>query len=175
MLAWHTVLNLLLPLPLACYLLWRSREGLRDNLVLLAVVVLISIMQAHPVVQSAFFRFGATGMQEYHTHGVPFFPLLYLLVGKFHLPPPSLFYAGAYLGLLITDIADIFFRMNMDPGVLPLTLHLSAIGGGGWLDGLLWLPLLSALLAGLLSFELKRGKRFRWMLRHQPLADPRHA
>jgi hypothetical protein len=175
MLDWHTVLNLILPLPLACYLLWRYRAGLNDNLPLLGAAFLLSAMQAHPAIQSVFFHVGATGTQEYHTHGVPFFPLMYLVLGKFHLPSPALFYSGAYLGLLTTDLADLYFRMNLDHGVLPFSRYFSAIGGGGGWDGLLLLPILSALLAWFACYELKRGKRFRWMLRHQPVADTRHA
>jgi hypothetical protein len=138
------------------------------NVAVLALILLLSIWQAHPSIQALFFMIGATGVQVYHTHAIPFFPLLFRVLGRFHRPSPVVFYAGTYLGLLTTDIADLAFRWNNDKGVLPLSLYVDAIGGGGWLDGLLHLPFLSMLLAWFATKLLSRGKRYRWMLRHQP-------
>lgn len=168
MFSWHTILNVIAPLPLAAYLVWRYRAHMSGNGVVITLVVLLSIGQAHPSIQALFFMVGASGEQEYHTHAIAFFPLLFLVLGKFHTPSPAVFYAGTYLGLLATDIADLVFRWSNDKGILPLGLYFDAIGGGGWWDGLLHLPLLAMLLAWFATKELARGKRYRWMLRYQP-------
>lgn len=168
MLSWHTVFNLILPLPLTVYLVWRHRAHMKGNSAVVALVLLTSIGQAHPSVQAVFFMMGATGEQEYHTHAIAFFPLFFMVLGRFNTLSPAVFYAGTYLGLLTTDIADFAFRWSNDSGVLPWVFYFDAIGGGGWRDGLLHLPLLAMLLAWFASRELARGKRYRWMLRHQP-------
>lgn len=140
---------------------------MRENGMVILASLLLSILQAHPAIQALYFIVG-TGNQEYHTHALPFFVALYFFFGRFHLPSLGFVYAGTYLTLLVTDLADLAFRWHGDTDRLPLMMYFDAIGGGGLWDGLLHLPLLSVLLAWLTRAELRKGKRYKWMLRHQP-------
>jgi hypothetical protein len=163
---WWTGVIVILPLLISILLLAQYRFALRGNGWVLAISVIFSVAQAHPAIQKFYFLLG-TGNPAEQTHAAPVFIALYLVFGKFYRPSRALLYAGTFLCLLATDLVDAYLRWTVAPPSWPFGLYLGSIGGAGWMDGLLHLPLLAVGLALLVQWEMNRGATFKWMLRRQ--------
>lgn len=158
---WHSIVIVLIPSLVSCALLVLYRGELRGNWRLLGVVITLSLVQGRPEIQEVYAEFGRSAPGLY-AHGLPFFVILYLIFGRFNLPSVQIAWSGTYLGLMVTDLAfNCFQWLSAD---YEWQLLLSGIGGAGWFDGLIWLPLGAAAITAFVRYQLERGYIFQSMV-----------
>jgi hypothetical protein len=152
--AWHSVVIVILPTILSLLVLYLHRSELIRNWSVVAVSLALSAIQGRPEVQALFSVWGRES-EGLFAHAAPVFAILYLLFGRFRFPSIRVAWAGTCLCLLVTDASVSYFWWRTE-GLDVLTL-LHGVGGAGWADGLLWLPLGAAGISGFATYWLKRG------------------
>lgn len=159
--AWLTFAIATIAAVIAVGVLIKHRAGLKANSLLLWVTNGLSLIQSHPGIQ-VYYSSVTRSPEGVFAYGFPFFIVAYLVFGRFEKPSVPIIWAGTYLGLFLTDIGYTYFQLrlgNAEPAVL-----VKAIGGGGFGDALLILPIGGALLTAFINHQLCRGHRFGFML-----------
>jgi hypothetical protein len=157
----HSLVIAVIPAILSFALLIRYRCALHGNWLIFCLAFSLSVVQGRPEIQDIYAAHGRTA-EGLFAHAIPFFPIAYLFFGRFDLPSVPVAWAGTYICLLITDLSFNYFQWRIGPYDLPLLL--SGIGGGGWLDGLVWLPVGAAAITAFARYRLKRGYAFQSMV-----------
>lgn len=175
---WHSLVVAFIPTVLSAALLIHYRRELQGNWIVFLLSVVLSIAQGRPEIQNVYAAYGRTEAGLF-AHGMPFFVVIYLFFGRFDLPSIPLTWAGTYIGLLVTDLAFNYFQWRLGPYDLPILL--SGIGGGGWLDGLVVLPIAAVGVTLFARRELMRGHVFwsmvgrrRFMAARQTIPPEQH-
>ena len=125
------------------------------------LAIALSFAQGRPEIQDIYAMHGRSG-EGLFAHAVPFFPVLYLLFGRFDLPSVPLCWAGTYFCMMVTDLSFSYFQWRIGP--YEAWFLLSGIAGAGWFDGLIWLPVGAAAIAAFARNRLERGHSFQLMV-----------
>ena len=137
----HFWVAVLAPGLLASYWGFSSRERLRQNYALIFSALLLTLISALPPID-ALTRAWAKYPDD--VHALPAFPFIYLLRRPVRELSSSFCFAMTFATLLTTDIIVTFWYALR--GIMAADAYPGGIGGGGILDGLVVLPVLSALL-----------------------------
>ncbi len=158
---WHSLFVALLPSTVAVAILIRYRSEIRENWLIFLLAIAFSFVQGRPEIQGIYALHGRS-FEGVFAHAAPFFIILYIFFGRFLLPSVPLAWAGTYICLMVTDISANYFQWRIGPYDLPVLL--SGIGGAGWLDGLIWLPIGAAAITAFARYRLIRGHTFKSMV-----------
>ena len=154
---WHSLVIAVIPAGLSFAILIRYRNALRGNWLIFWLAFSLSVVQGRPEIQEVYAAHGRS-VGGLFAHAAPFFAILYLFFGRFDLPSVPLAWAGTYICMMVTDLSFNYFQWRI--GTYDLPLLASGIGGAGWLDGLVWLPMGAAAITLFVRWELRRGNVF---------------